>query len=156
MSRVGLLCLVEQTLLDEHVHNVAALGLIQDIIVSDEQSLRKVNDSNEGVIWNDRCLRFLWVVLVKLVDEIFDRLHRIKYFLKVHRVPISHGKVVLYEFDKKLEELWSLRETHLLAVVNLTEKFLQEEDWRGLGKWARLDVETKEFDRTFELAPLCR
>ena len=59
MSRVGLLCLVEQTLLDEHVHNVAALGLIQDIIVSDEQSLRKVNDSNEGVIWNDRCLRFL-------------------------------------------------------------------------------------------------
>ena len=36
---VGLLRLVEQALLDKHVHDVAALGLVQDVVVCDKQGL---------------------------------------------------------------------------------------------------------------------
>lgn len=53
MPRVGLLGLVEQAISNQHRHNVAALGLVEDVAISLEQRLRQSNYAYQRVVSDD-------------------------------------------------------------------------------------------------------
>ena len=64
---------------------------------------------------------------------------------------------MVHELDEQFKEVWCPCKVQLFTVTDPLEKFLQEEDGRGLGQFTSLNIEAHEFNRVSKLLPkTCR